>query len=66
MINITRLNELHYSLLKKTPNAIALNINIDVFLVPWSKHASLSATIIGTPVLLTYQNEVRNSKRRHS
>jgi hypothetical protein len=66
MINITHLNEVHESLLNNTPKAIALNMNIGVFLVPRSKYASLSATIIGTPVLLTYQNEVQNGGRRHS
>jgi hypothetical protein len=34
-------------------------------LVPRSKHASRSATHIGTPVLLTQQYEVRNCRRRH-
>jgi hypothetical protein len=53
----------HY--LKNTPNAIALSNNICVFLVPQSKHASSSATHIGTLVLLTQQHEVRNRRRLH-
>jgi hypothetical protein len=66
MINTTRLNEVHQSLLKKYTQGYSPNNKICVFLVLRSKHASLSATTIGTPVLQIHQDEVCDGRRRHS
>jgi hypothetical protein len=65
MINSTSLNEVHYALLKQYYPMLYTSNNTCVSLVPLSKHDSISATHIGTPVLTTHQDEVRNRRRRH-
>jgi hypothetical protein len=65
MINITCLNEVHYSLLKSYTQGYIPNDIIGVFLVPRSKYAPLSETTIGTPVLQIHQDEVCDGLRCH-